>query len=104
MTSRSSALVVAALFAFTLACGSSSNPGGNLGPDGGVPDSGVPHHPDGGGSQPDGGGLPDGGGVPDGGSTDGGSQIVVNPIDPNNANIDSDCDGLSDYEEFSTVY
>ncbi|MBL8916543.1 MAG: VWA domain-containing protein [Archangium sp.] len=37
-----------------------------------------------------------------GGTTDGGPMI--DPLDPNNANKDSDCDGLSDQDEFSITY
>ncbi len=48
----------------------------------------------------DGGGTGDGG---DGGG-DAGEPIVVDPTDPENEIKDSDCDGLSDAEEFSTVY
>lgn len=101
MTSRPFALVTAALLAFSLACGSSTNPG-HLDPDGGPPDSGVS---DGGSTD---GGTPDGGavdsGTPDSGTPDGGSHdIHVNPFDPGNAERDSDCDGLSDFDEFSTV-
>lgn len=38
--------------------------------------------------------------------TDAGSTTtgIANPFDPNNANKDTDCDGLSDQEEFSTVF
>ncbi|HEY3450839.1 MAG TPA: adventurous gliding motility lipoprotein CglD [Myxococcales bacterium] len=36
----------------------------------------------------------------DGGST----STISNPFDPDNANKDTDCDGLSDQEEFSTVF
>ncbi|RUO91248.1 VWA domain-containing protein [Corallococcus sp. AB018] len=31
-------------------------------------------------------------------------EVPVDPYDPNNATKDSDCDGLTDQEEFSTVY
>lgn len=37
-----------------------------------------------------------------GGSDDGGTG--VDPTDPNNATKDTDCDGLSDQEEFSNIY
>jgi hypothetical protein len=65
---------------------------GSLDPDA-TADSGV-----------DDGGLGDSGnedsGAGDGGAGDGGAD----PNNPNNATIDTDCDGLSDAEEFSTVY
>lgn len=82
---------------------------------GGDNDTGVPFD---GGDRNDGGPDPDGGpdsgtldgsdpidgsddgGVNDGGPGDGGAD----PNNPNNAMIDTDCDGLSDAEEFSTVY
>lgn len=48
-----------------------------------------------------GGGGTDGG---DGGTTDAGTPIIVNPDDPQNPVKDSDCDGLTDAEEFGTVY
>ncbi|WP_224364854.1 adventurous gliding motility lipoprotein CglD [Hyalangium versicolor] len=41
-------------------------------------------------------GQPDGGGNPD--------PIPTDPNDPNNAIKDTDCDGLSDKEEFETIY
>jgi hypothetical protein len=33
-----------------------------------------------------------------------GPRDAANPNNPNNARVDSDCDGLSDAEEFSTIY
>ena len=59
----------------------------------------------GGGTGRDTGGPGDGGGRDagaDGGDTDAGR--IPDPKDPDNALIDSDCDGLSDEEEFATVY
>lgn len=53
----------------------------------------------------DGGSSPDGGGGGDGGTTDGGPQEL--PTDPRNTNnpiLDTDCDGLSDAQEFANVY
>jgi hypothetical protein len=52
----------------------------------------------------DGGGNGDGGGGGGDGGEDGGTPLVVNPDDPQNAFKDTDCDGLSDAEEFATVY
>lgn len=70
--------------------------------------------PDGGSSGLDGGDPPaDGGASEDGGSVDGGSDggsdggvpvIPVDPTDPGNPTKDSDCDGLTDAEEFGTTY
>ena len=37
-------------------------------------------------------------------SADGGGGGDVNPNDPNNANKDSDCDGISDAEEYAFIY
>lgn len=42
-----------------------------------------------------------GGGGAGGGDDDGGT---INPTDPTNATKDSDCDGLSDQDEFSNIY
>lgn len=59
----------------------------------------------GGGSVLGGGGGSDGGGS--GGGLGGGSGDagpVIDPLDPNNALKDSDCDGLSDQDEFSVTY
>jgi hypothetical protein len=64
------------------------------------PDGGTP--PDG-----DGGVDPtDGGPAPDAGPVEGPTDPIRDPDedDPNNANLDSDCDGLSDEEEFTQVY
>ncbi len=48
---------------------------------------------------------PDGGDLTDGGPGDGGSTVVpTDPLDPENPNKDSDCDGLSDAEEFASTY
>ena len=46
------------------------------------------------------------GGGAGGGSAVGGGDggVIVDPTDPNNAAKDSDCDGLSDQEEFSNIY
>lgn len=38
------------------------------------------------------------------GGSGGGTTIVVDPMDPNNALRDSDCDGLTDEEEFGNIY
>ncbi len=63
----------------------------------------------GGGGRGTGGGLVVGGGIgggsaqTDGGPVGGGST-GVDPNDPNNAKKDSDCDGLSDAEEFGNTY
>ena len=40
----------------------------------------------------------------DGGEDLGSVDLGPNPSDPNNRNLDSDCDGLSDQEEFSIIY
>jgi hypothetical protein len=95
------ALLGASAFSGCSGCGPVVNPpvvddGGNTDPDGGEND---------GGSDPnDGGGNPD----PDGGSPDGGGPdaglIPTDPGNTNNAVLDSDCDGLSDQEEFGTLY
>lgn len=46
-----------------------------------------------------------GGELPDGPDTGTGPvRPPADPFDPNNANKDSDCDGLSDQEEYSTLY
>ncbi len=46
-----------------------------------------------------------GGGTSLGGGTGGGDGgTLVDPTDPNNGNKDSDCDGLSDQDEFSNIY
>jgi hypothetical protein len=73
--------------------------GGGSGGGGAPVDSGT-----GGGTGVGGGGG--GGAMDDGGQGggDGGTPIVVNPNDPTNDQKDSDCDGLSDAEEFSVVY
>jgi hypothetical protein len=71
-----------------------------------IVDTGVDPERDGG-EDPnrDGGPVPDGGEV-DGGNRDGGNTRDggANPNNPNNDMIDSDCDGLSDAQEFSIVY
>ncbi len=73
-------------------CGTSpTNPGG--GGDGGANT--------GGGSANTGGGSGSGGSAGTGG---GDMSSAPNPLDPNNAFKDSDCDGLSDEDEFSIVY
>lgn len=54
----------------------------------------------GGGTGTGGGSSNTGGGV----GSDGGVVIIVNPLDPNNATKDSDCDGLSDQDEFGSIY
>ena len=63
----------------------------------------------GGGSGGSGGGTDVGGGQgggAGGGSSAGGGDggVIVDPLDPNNATKDSDCDGLSDQEEFGNIY
>src|SRR5687768_2922179 len=74
---------------------------GDPGDAGGDPGDGGGHTPDGGGGLPDGGGnTPDGGG----GVPDGGPLIPTDPGNPGNQNLDSDCDGLTDQEEFGTVF
>jgi hypothetical protein len=103
------------LLVFAVAIGLSAcsscgeDPTGGDDDDTGVPfDSGVPpdsgDDPDGGpdtGFDPDGGpGDPDAGDAGDLGAPDGGAD----PNNPNNDMLDTDCDGLSDAEEFSTVY
>lgn len=41
----------------------------------------------------------------DAGEPDAGPAVIpTDPLDPNNANKDSDCDGLTDAEEFASVY
>jgi hypothetical protein len=70
------------------------NPDG--GPGGGVGPGGGTNGHTGGGSGSLGGGQGGGGGS--------GGGVYVDPNDPNNALKDTDCDGLSDAEEFSTVY
>lgn len=95
------ALASAFAFAFTVAgCGESVTPGGGgriedgggsavdgRVPDGDAGDAGAPR--DGAPTDATDGSAPDGG---------------VDPFDPNNARKDSDCDGLSDQEEFATIY
>jgi hypothetical protein len=92
--------LVAALLA---ACGGGAVgdlPGADAAADG----SGGGH--DGGGTPGDAGGRPDGGDCCDdddgGGPPDKGH--IPDPYDPDNDKIDSDCDGVSDMEEFSAVY
>ncbi len=46
----------------------------------------------------------DGGGDPEDAGHDAGLPIVVDPFDPENPIKDSDCDGLTDAEEFATTY
>ncbi|MFT3708505.1 MAG: adventurous gliding motility lipoprotein CglD [Archangium sp.] len=59
----------------------------------------------GGGAMGGGGGTGAGGGVGAGtGGSTGDGGPVIDPLDPNNANKDSDCDGLSDQDEFSITY
>ncbi|MSP61442.1 MAG: VWA domain-containing protein [Myxococcales bacterium] len=79
--------------------GASSGPGGfRWGDDGGSRSGDVGwSFLDDGGEMPDG-WSDDAAGVPDGGFG------KLDPDDPNNAMKDNDCDGLSDQEEFSTVY
>lgn len=86
-------------------------PGGKDDPDTGMTmrDAGEDTGNDGGrdagdGVDPDGGGV-DGGGV-DGGGADGGDTRDGGPNanNPNNPMQDSDCDGISDADEFSRVY
>ena len=93
-------LAFAALFA--LHCGGASVSGYNFrdfATGGGGGDGFVfPEDDAGGGGDTDGGG---GGGGDDGGGGGGGKP---DPTDPKNAMKDSDCDGLSDEEEFSIVY
>jgi hypothetical protein len=75
-------------------CGTppSNNDGGGGGTGGGVV---------GGGTGGGGGAMDDGGA---GGGTGGGTGIIVDPNDPSNPLKDSDCDGLSDAEEFGDIY
>ncbi len=84
----------ALLFAASLpACNCGGNPPGTV--DSGVTpknDSGNPGGDDGG-----------GGGGNDGGAGDGG-VVPTDPYDPNNTMKDSDCDGLTDQEEFASIY
>jgi hypothetical protein len=68
--------------------------------DGGVGDGGGWGEQDGGAVAEDGGPAPEDGGTPDAGAADAG----INPYDPANDTRDSDCDGLTDAEELSTVY
>jgi hypothetical protein len=44
------------------------------------------------------------GGGTGGGGAEGDGGMVIDPTDPNNATKDSDCDGLSDQDEFSNIY
>lgn len=67
-----------------------SDGGSSSGADGG--DTGTSADPDG------------GGGSGDGGSTDIPTDVGTTPLNPGNRMRDSDCDGLSDQFEFSTVY
>ncbi len=64
------------------ACGGGAGGGGN--PDGGNPDGGTDGGTDGGPTEP----------PPRG----------TSPTNPQNALLDTDCDGLSDWEEYATVY
>lgn len=73
-------------------CGTAPNPGGS----GGGTSANT-----GGGAAATGGGSGAGGSAGTGG---GGISSAPNPLDPNNAFKDSDCDGLSDEIEFSIVY
>ncbi len=101
MTRLHPVLLVAsmALLPFSFACNCDGAPGAT--DDGGA---GI----DGGGD----GGAPDGGstdaGRHDGGPSDGGDggsgRPAPNPNNPNNSNLDTDCDGLSDAEEFADTY
>ena len=72
-------------------CGGPVDPGK---PDASVQDDGGGNTPDTDGGDTDGGDtLPD----PDGG-------VATNPNDPANRTLDSDCDGLTDAEEYGNVY
>lgn len=97
MLSRKFLVASAIVLAATLSgcnCGSpTTNPDAGGGAGGGTAGG------DGGGT---GGGV--GGGTGGGAGGGGGGSIVVDPNDPNNATKDSDCDGLSDQEEFATTY
>lgn len=90
--------------AFSLASLSGCNCTGVVAPDGGGPDTPEP----GAGPEADDGGVPvDGGGEPeDDAGTTGPTDPIrdPNPNDPNNPNLDSDCDGISDAEEYQTTY
>ncbi len=68
-----------------------------------------PNFDGGGGTGGSGAGTGTGGGSGGGSSTGGGAGagdagMIVDPTDPNNATRDTDCDGLSDEEEFGNVY
>ena len=107
--------VVSALLALGTACSDATpetdagprTDTGDVGPDGGrVGPDGGPVGPDGGPVGPDGGPVgPDGGPVgPDGGGGDTGPDGGPDPLRPDNRSRDSDCDGLSDQEEFANIY
>jgi hypothetical protein len=72
---------------------------------GGTPDAGDGDG-DGDGDTDGGDGDGDGGTSPDGGTVDPPTEPIrdPNPDDPNNANLDSDCDGLSDLEEYTNTF
>ncbi len=87
--------IAASLLAAALASGCNCAPDATVSVDGGAdnPDSGQdnPH--------------PDAGNPDDAGTTDAGPTIVpTDPYDPNNPNKDSDCDGLTDAEEFANTF
>ena len=71
-------------------------------PDGGVTGDGGQTGTDGGQTGTDGGSGGTDGGLADGGTSTG--RPPANPNAPGNDTRDTDCDGLSDAEEFSTVY
>jgi hypothetical protein len=76
---------------------------GPVDPDPDPADAGQNQSPDGGeGTEPDGGTTPTDGGTDAG--TDPDVVPVPGPRDPTNATIDSDCDGLTDAEEWGNLY
>jgi hypothetical protein len=92
--SLSRLLLACALSAFMASC-TCGNPPINPDADSGMGGS------NGGGNGNLGGGFQTGG---SGGNTSADGGLIVDPLDPNNALKDTDCDGLSDQDEFSIVY
>ncbi|MGA9524494.1 MAG: adventurous gliding motility lipoprotein CglD [Myxococcaceae bacterium] len=89
------AWIAASFFAAALASGCNCAPDATVTTDGGADNLDSGHE------QPD----PDGGDPDDAGTPDAGAVIVpTDPYDPNNPNKDSDCDGLTDAEEFSNSF
>ncbi|MEO1232957.1 MAG: VWA domain-containing protein, partial [Myxococcota bacterium] len=87
------------------ACSDASSPPGpmDLAPDAGADvGSDAQVGADGGGAGPDGSVDPDGGGAGPDGSV--GSDGGADALNPGNRMLDTDCDGLSDQEEFATIY